>query len=246
MKNILYITYDSFNEPISESQVKPLLKSLSNNYNVFLISFEKNIIKEKNRNIKFWKKFKFRSTKLSKLKEIIKCLIFTIYIVKYYKIKIIHCRSYIPGIIAYFVKKILGVKYIFDIRGFWFDEKKDANLIGNFLFKLLKIFEKRIYQDADYVVTLSQKSINHISKKFLVKRSLIQKVTCFVDTIKFNKSGYKLSQKKITFGYIGNVGLSYDFQKVLNFFILFNKLNPNWSLLFANNYLSKKKKNRFI
>ena len=35
------------NDPISKSQVKPLLNYLAKNYEVFLISFEKKIIKKK-------------------------------------------------------------------------------------------------------------------------------------------------------------------------------------------------------
>ena len=44
------------------------------------------------------------------------------------------------------------------------------------------------------------------------------------------------------FGYIGNVKLSYDFDKVLNFFEKFDTINKNWKLIFANNHLSEKER----
>ena len=41
MKRILYITYDSINAAISQSQIIPLLNSYSKKNKLFLISFEK-------------------------------------------------------------------------------------------------------------------------------------------------------------------------------------------------------------
>jgi len=42
MKNVLYVSYDSISEPISQSQIIPLLIKYSENYKVYLVSFEKN------------------------------------------------------------------------------------------------------------------------------------------------------------------------------------------------------------
>ena len=172
---------------------------------------------------------------------ILKCFFFTLTLVKKHKIEIIHCRSYIPGIIAYYIKKFTGVKYIFDIRGFWFDEKKDAKLISFILYKILKLIEKKIYTSADFVITLSKKSINHINQIFNVKKRKIEHVTCFTNLNKFTKNSKNLS-KEIIFGYVGNIGLSYDFQKVLLFLKIYNKYNKNWKLIFINNYLNKREK----
>ena len=241
MKKILYITYDSLNDSISKSQVKPLLNNLTNNYKVFLISFEKKDNREKIKHINIWKKFKYKNSKLSKFGLILKCFFFTLTLVKKHKIEIIHCRSYIPGIIAYYIKKFTGVKYIFDIRGFWFDEKKDAKLISFILYKILKLIEKKIYTSADFVITLSKKSINHINQIFNVKKRKIEHVTCFTNLNKFTKNSKNLS-KEIIFGYVGNIGLSYDFQKVLLFLKIYNKYNKNWKLIFINNYLNKREK----
>ena len=40
-------------------------------------------------------------------------------------IKIIHARSYIPALFVFFLKKFMNFKFIFDMRGFWADEKVD-------------------------------------------------------------------------------------------------------------------------
>ena len=42
------------------------------------------------------------------------------------KINIVHARSFIPGLIGFILKKINPkIKLIYDIRGFWVDEKID-------------------------------------------------------------------------------------------------------------------------
>src|SRR5690606_10084151 len=38
---------------------------------------------------------------------------------------IVHARSYIPADMALAIKWLTGVKYVFDMRGFWADERVD-------------------------------------------------------------------------------------------------------------------------
>ena len=45
---------------------------------------------------------------------------------------------------------------------------------------------------------------------------------------------------------MGNVGLSYNFKKVLNFLKIFDKINSNWKLLFVNNYISLENKKKLF
>ena len=240
-KKILYISYDSIEDSISKSQVLPLLKELSKVYEISLISFEKVKLKKKIKYIKNWKQIKYKQNIASKFYSIIQCFFISLNIIKKEEIKLIHCRSYLPALIAYVVKKLMKVKYIFDIRGFWFNEKYDAKLINKFFFNMLKIIEKKLYKNSDYVVTLSSKSIRYIYDKFDVQKSKIKYVSCFTDMKKFSRSKKNI-KKNIIFGYFGNVKLSYNFKEVLKFFNTFNKINKNWRLIFANNNLNKKEK----
>lgn len=242
-KKILYISYDSLLDNISKSQILPLLKFLNKkNYEIYLISFEK---KKNNLKLKYvneWEQIQFHNNKILKILSFFKCIFLILRFIKYENIKIIHCRSYIPAISVFFLKKIIKFKYIFDIRGFWFDEKRDAGLIDNISYFFLKLIEKKIYQNADSILTLSYKSINHISNLFDVKKNRINFVSCFTDTQIFKVRKKKL-RKHIIFGYVGNVSLSYDFNKVVNFLKIYNDINPNWTLIFINNHLEKNKIN---
>ena len=240
-KKILYITYDSIEDSISKSQVLPLLERLSKSYDVYLISFEKNIINKKISFIKKFEQVKYGKNKFSKFNSILFCFFKVFFLVKKHNIQIIHCRSYIPSIIAYIIKKITKIKYIFDIRGLWFNEKLDAKLISFFFFKILKKFEKRLYNNSDSIITLSHKSIKFIKTEFKINQKKITYVSCFTDIKKFSNSSTNI-KNKLVFGYIGNVKLSYNFNKVLNFFEKFDTINKNWKLIFANNHLSEKER----
>lgn len=247
MKNkILYITYDSINDSISKSQILPLLKELSKIYEINLISFEKKIINKKFSFIQNFKQIKYGNSKITKIKSILLCFFVAFFLTKKENIKIIHCRSYIPAIIALLIKKFTGSKYIFDIRGFWFNEKYDAKLINFFLLKILKKIENKLYKNADYILTLTYKSIKYINKEYKISKKKISYIACFTDTKKFSFNK-KTPNKELTFGYVGNVKLSYNFKKVLSFLEIFNTINKNWKLYFVNNYLSEKeKKNIFL
>ena len=45
---------------------------------------------------------------------------------------------------------------------------------------------------------------------------------------------------------MGNISLSYDFKKVLKFFTIYNEINKNWKLIFVNNYINSKEKQKIF
>ena len=45
-----------------------------------------------------------------------------------YRLQIIHARSYVAYIIALAIKRITGIKFLFDMRGFWADERVEGGL----------------------------------------------------------------------------------------------------------------------
>ena len=54
-------------------------------------------------------------------------MIISFYFLVVKKIKIIHIRSYIPGLMIIFYKNFFKFKLIFDMRGFWPEEKIDRH-----------------------------------------------------------------------------------------------------------------------
>ena len=151
MKNVLYVSYDSISEPISQSQIIPLLIKYSENYKVYLVSFEKNkkillnnVIKKKITHIilKFQKNFFLKAAYFFFYQ------ILLIFIVFKYKINIVHTRSYIPTLLILLSRFFKRLNIIFDIRGFWFDEKYEAKKINLIIYKILKIVEIILFKTA--------------------------------------------------------------------------------------------------
>ena len=242
-KNLLYLSYDSLLTPISSSQIIPLILNLNKNYNVSIISFENNKnLKTKNLEIILrkkkikWIKI-FNKKKLFYIKNIflfLKC----IFILTKIKNTTILARSYLPiwlSIISKFLSKNSN-KIIADIRGFWLDEKFETSKINLFTFKFLKIFEKLIFTKSDHIITLSEKSKEYLKKKYLIKEN---KVSCIYT---FANKKFKIKKnrnKKIVFGYIGNIDMHYNFKKVIKFLKKFNEKEKEWKLIITNNYNQK-------
>ena len=117
---ILYISFDGLLDPLGQSQIVPYVNHISKFGNLTLISLEKYFrvrsLKKINKSFDwvyfyFTKKYKL----ISKFYDFIKILIYSIYICKKKNIDIVHCRGHLPAIIAFVLKKIYGIKFIFDL-----------------------------------------------------------------------------------------------------------------------------------
>ena len=133
-KNIFYLSYDGLLDPLGLSQIVPYLLLINDHYNLEVISFEKkNKLNERDftnirkklldKNIK-WKYYKYNN---SIFLNLIKIIFINLYIC--FKITknnyIFHLRSYIPYFYLTLPSLFCKIDFIFDMRGFWFQEKID-------------------------------------------------------------------------------------------------------------------------
>jgi hypothetical protein len=138
---ILYLTYDGLTDPLGQSQILPYLEGLAiKGYKVQIISFEKKDRFESGKLTIENRINKFENLTWNPLFYHLKPKIFsTIYdlyclkrksteIIKKHDVKIVHCRSYPTSMIGLGLKRKLGVKFIFDMRGFYIDERFDGNI----------------------------------------------------------------------------------------------------------------------
>ena len=74
-----------------------------------------------------WKIFKYYNYVkfLGTLHNIINGIIDNFFDIAFNKIDFFHIRSHIPGITIIPLMPIFNIKFIFDMRGFWVDEKVD-------------------------------------------------------------------------------------------------------------------------
>ena len=70
---------------------------------------------------------------------------------------IVHARGYVPALIALHMKRARGARFLFDMRGFWVDEKVEAGHwpAGGVLYRVGKWCERRFFANADAIVSLT-------------------------------------------------------------------------------------------
>ena len=119
-----------------------------------------------------------RPTVLATLFDILKGQIISMQIARKIKTDILHVRSYIPALIALPTKKLTGAKMLFDIRGFWADERVDSGIWprGSTIYRIVKYLERYLFLEADHVVTLTKASVS-IIKGFNYWSDLFPEIT---------------------------------------------------------------------
>ena len=173
------------------------------------------------------------------------------------QISIIHCRSYIPSMSTFILKKFFKIKYIFDIRDFWADEGLEIKKY-KFIYAFFKKMEGKMINDASKIVCLTQSAKKYIIYKYKKKYESIfdEKISvipCGTDFSLFNPSNFKknkicilkkrlnLNNKKVLL-YYGSIGKNYLLQKKIEFFKCL-KRNDTWKFLFiVNNKIKDLKK----
>ena len=246
---ILYISYDGLLEPLGQSQVLAYQEKLAKNHDIHIISFEKkedlmNVTSLENTKMRLdaagvhWHYLKYhrRLSIFATSYDLLIGFFLSIWICFRFKIQIIHARSYVPSVIAITIKRVLKVKFIFDMRGFWADEKVDGGSWDrkSYIYSLTKKFEKFFLLHADHIVSLTHAGITEISKFPYIKLDTINFTvipTCADLNIFQN---YNIQKNDLTIGYVGSVGLWYNFPATLKAFALILEARPNAKLLIIN------------
>lgn len=263
--NILYLSYDGMTDPLGQSQVIPYLIGLSERgYRFHLISFEKKNLFSKNKEIIdqklrkhniIWHPFIYTKNPpvISTLWDIYRMRRKVKTLLKTKEISIVHCRSYIPALVGLWMKKKFEVKFIFDMRGFWADERVDGNLwnLNNPFYKIIYRFfkneEKKLLSNADYTVCLTENAVKEIRTWKEVEQCTIpiKVIPCCVDLKLFapEKIGQrlqndcrerlKINSDDFIVSYLGTIGTWYMLDEMLMFFKQLLKAKPHAKFLFV-------------
>jgi len=127
-----------------------------------------------------------------------------------------------PGLGILLLKTFFNFKFIFDIRGFWADEKVDRLGWSNqsLKYKFFKKLERKLIKKADIIVTLTHSSKEFINNKFKRPTNSIKVIRTCVDFSEFNINQKSLktfnSNAKLVIGYLGSIDTAYDFNSFLN------------------------------
>lgn len=171
---VLYISYDGALEPLGQSQILPYLRRLASlGAAITLISFEKPADTKDPAYVQTlqvelsaqgigWVPLTYhkRPTLLATSFDLLVGLLWAGNLVRKDRVQIIHARSYVPALMAWLLKRLLGVRFVFDMRGFWVDERVEGELwpSAGFLYRIAKWLEHRFLRDAAEIVTLTQRA----------------------------------------------------------------------------------------
>lgn len=138
-KQLLYISYDGVLEPLGESQIVQYLVNLSPQYGQVLLTFEKPHDLAQSEKVDRmdrilsgagieWIALRYHKYPLvlSTLWDVIVASAVAMRVYCVNGVRFVHARGYVSALIAVIIKMVCGTKFLFDMRGFWADEKLET------------------------------------------------------------------------------------------------------------------------
>jgi len=155
-----------------------------------------------------------------------------------YGFRIVHCRSYLTALVGMAMKQDYGVKFIFDMRGFWADERVEGGLwnldnpVYRTIYRYFKGKEKALLSQADYTITLTYKARDIIHQWEGIKNQPIpvQVIPCCVDTALFDpekveesaqanlRRNLRIPPNAVVLSYLGSLGTWYMVEEMVAYF----------------------------
>ncbi len=245
---ILYLSYDGMTDPLGQSQVLPYIIGLTKKgYSFHLISFEKEekfalykdiiqAICDENNIVWYPQKYHKKPPIISTLRDLKTMQKVADKLHKTQAFQLVHCRSYISAFVGLNFKRKKKAKFLFDMRGFWADERVDGDLwkLSNPIYKTVYNFfkkkERAFLSEADGVVSLTENG----KKEMLtwnIPHLTADKITvipCAADFDVFTlktpeshlaaKKALDISENTFVVSYLGSLGAWYLLDEMLFFF----------------------------
>ncbi|HEU4797176.1 MAG TPA: glycosyltransferase [Pyrinomonadaceae bacterium] len=258
-RQVMFISYNGMLDPLGQTQVLPYLRELAKKGVRFtLLSFERARAfepagaakcEELRRELQtqgidwHWLRYHQRPSLPATMYDVLAGIRKAGALVRRKQIEMVHARGHIPATIALALKKQLGVKMIFDVRGLMAEEYVDAEhwREGSLPYRLTKSTERRILAATDAIVTLTER-IWPIIREWEGLRGRTphhEVIPCCVDTARFRFSREERARRReelglkdqLTLVYSGSLDGWYLTEKMADFFASVVRRNPQAHLL---------------
>lgn len=260
----LYISYDGMTDPLGRSQVLPYLEGLAAlGHEITILSCEKparmHADGEAVRAICEpagidWQPMAYHKSPplLSGMIDVavLKRRAFEVHREKHFDL--VHCRSYMAAIPGHRLKRRYGVPFLFDMRGFWADERVERGIwpASNPLFRAayayFKRLEARFFRDADAIVSLTKSAKREVEGWPAERRpsAPITVIPCCVDLKLFAKAKARAATRKRlgidaqapVMLYVGSIGGAYLMTEMLELFRVYRQKRPGARFLFVSGH----------
>jgi glycosyltransferase involved in cell wall biosynthesis len=169
---LLYITYDGLLEAVGRSQVVAYLKGVAESgLPSVILSFEKPkdlaneagcaALRMELESVGIlWKPLTYhrRPSVPATVWDLSRGIVAALGLFRRYGFRAIHARSCVAGLIGLVVSTLTGSRLVFDMRGFWPEERVELGIFrqNGFLYRLSKLAERTILGASDHVVVLTE------------------------------------------------------------------------------------------
>ena len=246
--NVLYISYDGLTDPLGRSQILPYLIGLAAaGHGITVLSCEKperlandgSRIRQLCRDAGIaWHPLKYHKKPpvLSSAFDAAALQRAAIKLHRRERYDLVHCRSYIPARAGLALKRRFGTRLLFDMRGFWPDEKVEgrnwnlANPVYAAVYRYFKRLESRLLRSADHIVSLTEAGKSQLLTRPEPAQGTtpISVIPCCVDFDHFplaTASSRGLAREQLgidvdarLLAYLGSLGSWYMLDEMLGFF----------------------------
>lgn len=263
---VLYLSYDGLTDPLGQSQILPYLMGLAKRgHQIDIISFEKKQAFEalgtsvtstcKNAGLGYYpSQYRKHPPVVSTLLDIREMRRKAIALHRKNNYQIVHCRSYIASLVGHHLQQKYGLKFIFDMRGFYADERVDGNIwpqsnwVYRSVYKYFKRKEKTFLRSANHIISLTHNAKSIIESWNLLPdgHNNISVIPCCVDTQLFDPKQVKpeilsslrkelsLENRSPVVGYIGSTGTWYLLDDMFRYFREVLNSSPTAVFLFLS------------
>jgi glycosyltransferase involved in cell wall biosynthesis len=238
MKKILFLSYDGMTDPLGQSQVIPYLAGLTKfGYQFTILSCDKPEKYAADRKYVEallkdypieWISIPYHKNPpvLSSIYDYLALKRKARKLHQKNKFDMVHTRPGLPPLVALWMKKKYGIKFLNDVRGFWAEERVDGGMwnIRNPVFKAVYNFfkkhENECLEKADHIVclTYAAKKEMHTWEDLKGQPLPIQVIPCSADLDLFNPSNIdpvlkekfrqelNIQPTDMIFTYLGSIG----------------------------------------
>ena len=249
LKSVLYISYDGMLEPLGQSQVLAYLEQLGADRPIHLLSFEKaedwadadaraRVQARMDAAGIRWhpRRYHKRPSAVATSWDIGIGILSGLWLVLRHRLRIVHARSYVSAVMALALKQLTGARFVFDMRGFWADERVDGGLWprDGRSYRVAKWFERRFLLNADHVVSLTHAAVAQM-QRFDYLHGRMPRVTVIPTCADLRRfAPQPAPQGDFVLGYVGSAGTWYLFDAVVTAFALLRERMPAARLLVVN------------
>lgn len=256
---VLYVTYDGLTDPLGESQVLPYLRELAcRGHRITVLSCEKadrlaagreGVARQCAGADIVWRALTYHRSPpvLSALYDLVRMRIEAARLQRSRSFDLVHCRSYLPALVGLSLKRRFGLPYVFDMRGFWPEERVESGTwkLTNPLFRAIYLYfknrEKTLLGEAGHIVSLTAAAATVLTEGGHA-RAPISIIPCCVDFDHFEapsidrghaaRARLGIGKDRRVLTYLGSLGGNHLLDEMLDFYREFRSTEPNARFLF--------------